>query len=879
MSGIEFSGFKLKAPLTKIERKHKVEIRNLKLQAHISRYSRIDRQLELTDYVMRCFLVVILVVLTVNADSGCANICTFLYNNPDWKSHTGIADTKFMQSVTAGSVTGIVTASLETFAPTYGTNFDNLRFIKSNNDERYQPIFFRITSSGTGEFFVGKRDNNNLMGKTFPSNRISKSIQISDQDQDFYKIYIGQPGTADSWDYDYMGNWDTFQNIRLRDVQRIKSDGRCTVYKYISACTDPTPRLCDDEQHVSKNVNLSSSFTLSCSGSGAPFLDVTWTKDGNSINVEPNTVHTTTEADHKIQSTITIDSITVDHLGNWTCIIMNKNFGNSVTKTYTLKYSFPANIVNSPVLDYYQGSETNDTALTWVVQSWPLERVTMECGDVLVSRDEDTSSVPPRVTFTLVLRMQDVLNCTLKNGDTVLETREITRVGYNCKAGEGGVGKECKVCETGKTSEAGIGICFPAYSSCTEGTWGIDEECSSCPENQTSFNGTVKIQECFPDVSYCEEGQYGYENNCTTCPIEKTSFSKAKKITECFPDVSYCEEGQYGYENNCTTCPIEKTSLSKAKKITECFPDVSYCEEGQYGYEKNCTSCPIEKTSYSKSKKITECFPDVSFCEEGDFGYGTDCTPCPIGETSDPKSKKITDCFIPAPIKTNNLLIPISSGAGGLFVVLASMTIACLLVRRRKLRKSSAEDRIKSRLVINTELSVVLSNAGVLDATPANSSEHVEYANATISKQVPQNKYTSKVTENETSSKENASCDVTYAVINRVKDQPNGTHQMVPNGAHHKNKVEDPPKTGLAESPMNVMDVDEDDAYAKLGDVKRVYSFDKDEGCAYSKLERPGSSKKFKKSIKNESRDSGMSGAQPGIDVDEDPLYANVEER
>ena len=855
MSGIEFSGCKLKAPLTKIERKHKVEIRNLKLQAHISLYSRIGRQLEVTDYVMRCFLVVILVVLTVNGNSSCENICTFLYNNPDWESHTNIADTAFIQPVTAGSVTGIVTASLETFTVensnhNYDVNgekkyFDFLRFMKDSGGN-HQPIFFRISRSGNNQYFVGKlgaRKGETSFGK---QTSVKRMIQISDSDQKFYKILIGDPGKAVSWDYNYNNpsDWKQFQdsNVRLSDVQTIKSDGRCTVYKYISACTDPTPRLCDNKQHVAENVDLSSSFTLSCSGSGAPFLDVSWTKDGNSTEIGPTTVLTTTRADHKIQSTITIDSITVDHLGTWTCTIMNKNFEESVTKTYELKYTYPATLVESPDVDYYQGSETDDTTLTWVVEAWPVERVTIDCGNISVTRNKDTTSVPPKLTFTLVLRMQDVVNCTLKSGQNVLETREITRVGYNCTTGEKGVGKECEVCETGETSVAGIGNCFPANSSCTEGTWGVDEDCESCPANQTSFNGTVKMQECFPDVSYCGEGQYGYGVNCTSCPIKKTSFSKAKKITEC-------------------------------------FPDVSFCEEGQYGYEKNCTSCPFEKTSYSKSKKITECFPDVSFCEEGDFGYGTDCTPCPIGETSDPKSKKITDCFIPAPIKKNDLLIPISSGAGGLLVVLASMTIACLLVRRSKLRKCNAEDRIKSRLVINTELSVVLSNAGVLDATPANSSEHVEYANATMSKQVPQNKYTSKVTENETSSKENASCDVTYAVINRVKDQPNGTHQMVPNGAHHKNKVEDPPKTGLAESPMNVMDVDEDDAYAKLGDVKRVYSFDKDEGCAYSKLERPGSSKKFKKSIKNESRDSGMSGAQPGIDVDEDPLYANVEER
>ena len=816
MSGIEFSGCKLKAPLTKIERKHKVEIRNLKVQAHISLYSRIDRQLEVTDYVMRCFLVVILVVLTVNANSSCENICTFLYNNPDWESHTSIADTAFRQSVTAGSVTGIVTASFETLSPNYGNSYDFLRFIKGEvvNDELNEsdtPLFLKILLFSNG-VIAGKQGGSKL-GEISLGYKISDHIQISDYMlSDYYDIFFGDPGEADNLKYKYGSDktWNRFQdnNVRLRDVKTIKSDGRCTVYKYISTCSHPTPRLCDDEQHVSENVDLSTSFTLSCSGSGAPFLDVTWTKDRNPTDIEPTTVHTTTEPDHKVQSTITIDSITVNHLGNWTCTIMNKNFEESVSKTYELKYTYPATLVESPDIDYYHGSETNDTTFTWVVHSWPLQQVTMDCGNISVSKVADKKSVPPQLKFTLILRMEDVVKCLLQDGDKVLETSNITRVGYSCTTGEKGVGKECKVCETGKTSEAGIGNCFPANSSCLEGSWGVDEDCTFCPANQTSFNGTVKSQECFPDVSYCEEGQYGYGNNCSLCPTETTSFSKAKKITECFLDVSHCVEGQYG--------------------------------------------------------------------------YGTDCTKCPNGKTSDPKSKKITDCYVPeitpAPAKKDSLLIPISSGAGGFVVVVASMAIACLVVRRRKLKKSSAGDQIKSKLVINTELSVVLSNDGV-DATPANSSEHVEYANASISKQEPQNKYTSKVTENKTSSQENASCDVTYAVINKVKDRPNGKHQMVPNGTNQKKKVQDLPKTGLAGSPKNVMDVDDDDAYAKLGDVQRIYPFDKDEECVYSEVERPGSSKKFKKSIKNESRDNGISGAQPGIDVDEDPLYANVEER
>ena len=565
---------------------------------------------------MRCFLVVVLVVLTVNADSSCENICTFLYNNPDWERHTSIADTAFKNAVTAGSVTGIVTASFETFTKTYGKSQDFLRFVKSRDfidgklDESNQPLFLKIFLYSNGG--IAGKQGGSKKGEISLGYKISENIQISDLKSNFYDIFFSDSEEAHNLEYKYgsTNTWDQFQNnyVRLKDVQTIISDGRCTVFKYISACTDPTPRLCDDEQHVSENVNLSSSFTLSCSGSGAPFLDVTWTKDGTLTDIDPTTVFTTTEPDHKVQSTIAISSITVDHLGTWNCTILNKNFKENVSKTYELKYTYPATLVESPGIDYYQGSiKTNTTTLTWVVQSWPLERVTMDCGNISVSRYENTTSVPPQLTFTLALRMQDVVNCVLRDGDNVLEIKQITRVGYNCTTGEKGVGKECKVCEAGETSVAGIGNCFVANSSCTEGFWGVDEECSSCPENQTSFNGTVKIQECFPNVSYCEEGEYGYGVNCTSCPIKKTSFSKAKKITECFPDVSFCEEGKYGYGNNCTSCPDGLTAFSKSKKVKDCFLDVSYCEEGDYGYGFNCTKCPAGTTSKSRGKKLADC--------------------------------------------------------------------------------------------------------------------------------------------------------------------------------------------------------------------------------------------------------------------------------
>ena len=127
-----------------------------------------------------------------------------------------------------------------------------------------------------------------------------------------------------------------------------------------------------------------------------------------------------------------------------------------------------------------------------------------------------------------------MVNCVLKDGDKDLDTREITRVGYNCEAGERGVGKDCEVCETGQTSRAGVGDCFAGNSSCLEGYWGIEENCQPCPDKTTSSPQAVKFQECFPDVSYCKEGQYGYGYDCSLCPGGETTKPHTKKETGCF---------------------------------------------------------------------------------------------------------------------------------------------------------------------------------------------------------------------------------------------------------------------------------------------------------------------------------------------------------
>ncbi|XP_063675222.1 uncharacterized protein LOC134811984 [Bolinopsis microptera] len=420
-------------------------------------------------------------------------------SNADWENHSSIADTYFIvEGIASGSVTGIITARFETFTPDYGKTFDFLRFHNDNTEkEDNQSLFFKIIPGKNG-VVSGKKGS--PIGTKSLSFEIVKSIQISDLDANVYKIFMGHPGNAESLEYNYGTdtNWKTLKDVRLKDTVKIRCGGRCTVYKYISVCSDSTPRLCG-EQLVTENVTLGSPHTLTCTGSGAPYLDVMWTRDKATVPVWTSTYDNTT-ADHQISSKVEIDNITLDHLGEWICTIRNKNFGDSVNKTYVLQYTNPVTLLDSPNLEYYKNNGTV-TEFEWTVKGWPLKQVTLDCGNenISVTRNETgyTTSIPPRIGFNITLSNENVVNCVLKDGNKVLNTRNITRVGYNCTEGEGGVGKDCEVCEPGETSATGVGECFSGKSCCTEGNWGIEGTCYPCPDNQTSSYHAVKPQECF----------------------------------------------------------------------------------------------------------------------------------------------------------------------------------------------------------------------------------------------------------------------------------------------------------------------------------------------------------------------------------------------
>ena len=384
---------------------------------------------------MRSFLVLGLFFVSFETIKACSSICSNLYSNPKWEGHKNKSDTYFNVSVTPGSVTGIITASFETFTSDYGKAWDFLRFLNTVNGH-YQSLVLRIARWGNIVHINGKM-NNIIIGKKNLYHKTFGSIQISDLDSNFYEIFIGNPGEAKTYEYNYndTSTWNKLEKdmMRLRDTVNIKSDGRCSVYKSISACSNPTPILCD-KQLVTENVTLGSPHTLTCTGSGAPFLDVEWTRDKATVP-DWTSIYDNTTADQKICSSVKIDKITVDHLGEWNCTIRNKNFGNNVTKTLVLKYTSPVTLLDYPDLEYYKDNGT-ETEIKWTVQGWPLKQVTLDCGNAnsSVTRNATgyTTFIPPRFRFLLTLRNEDVENCVLKDGDKVLNICDINRFGFSC---------------------------------------------------------------------------------------------------------------------------------------------------------------------------------------------------------------------------------------------------------------------------------------------------------------------------------------------------------------------------------------------------------------------------------------------------------------
>ena len=138
---------------------------------------------------------------------------------------------------------------------------------------------------------------------------------------------------------------------------------------------------------------------------------------------------------------------------------------------------------------------------TWEVVGWPLNQTTLDCGNLhsaVIEYDTDGNtyfnSNPPKKRISLSLTTENLVFCTLRDGDRVLDSRTITRVGYGCQAGEKGVGKQCVDCPDGETSTAGSSECLAVTSSCVAGEYGVLScESDGCTDHLPSTLNVCEI--------------------------------------------------------------------------------------------------------------------------------------------------------------------------------------------------------------------------------------------------------------------------------------------------------------------------------------------------------------------------------------------------
>ena len=442
------------------------------------------------------FIVLLVLIGTglVLSQEKCPAICRHAFNDPHWESNN---DSSFTEYVDGGSLgPGIVTAEF------YMNDDDRLGFLHfSAENSRNRPISIIFETSSITFYGRLRGLDRGSEKRQFPPGNF---FQISDEDQDHYLIIFGDSDQKQTIEYNYGSEsiWNDFQdsNVRLRDTYRVRNDGGSAVFKYISICSNAVPMLCGEQTPTVIEAKLGESYTLICSAAGAPFLTSSWTKDGVFTSSSTVTLDTD-EADHRITSTIEISNFSVDHIGKWECTVSNKNFGQSVTKIYKVRYSKEVILHLVPAEDFYTSSKGKNETFNWKVTGWPLDKVTFTCDTVKKSQISTDkigyrTTNPPSVEFTLTLQNEDQVLCTIKHEDQVLGTTNITRVGLGCVVGEKGVGKDCVVCPLGQTSDPGSATCYPTQSMCQEGFYGTGINCTLCPVGESSPAGSVKVQEC-----------------------------------------------------------------------------------------------------------------------------------------------------------------------------------------------------------------------------------------------------------------------------------------------------------------------------------------------------------------------------------------------
>ena len=463
------------------------------------------------------FQSVVLFVLVVGFAESCDSSCYFIYDNrtgnvtreavKPWNTKEKLGDDvgELVHRGAGGKLTGLITVKggYDELCRGAQKGYDYLRFRKSG--EWYQPVAF--------EFRGESLETVNIYGEvmTDSGSKLSKiisltdwktgndvfDIQISDNTvapDGFYDIYVNEKNVQ--LNYGSVDEWNSYSDKRFNTADNIMSDLWCTHYTSIMICENSQPKICSLDGPV-KPLILGDSYTLTCKGVGSPILEVTWTNPDESV---VNGTQTLNEDADVITSTLTIQDYSTSDSEVYTCTVRNQNYKDEATNTFDMTYT-QAVIVTPPAITYYKKGE-GDTVFVWYITGWPLGEVKLMCNmtDVPAEKYAVKETVKLFISKTTTEDTFATQNCIVYNGESMLDNLNITRVGFNCRTGYYGQGKDCLPCPFGQTSlteSDDLKNCYNVYSQCIAGDYGIDRVCSPCPDGKTSKDYTMKEEDCF----------------------------------------------------------------------------------------------------------------------------------------------------------------------------------------------------------------------------------------------------------------------------------------------------------------------------------------------------------------------------------------------
>ena len=436
---------------------------------------------------LRSILNKVLIVcnLSISLTSICENVrqqCYLAYTDGSHKSAEVLEGSPTIVPI---NFTGVVTVEAA-YIPGYKAQWEYIRFMQNKDLEPLVVQFFTPTDEYTssvsifGEDKIGPYpDSEYEVYSLFDDVSKDIIIQVSDvhvAEDNFYRIYLGEPGNAHSRNYNYQNqeNWEDLSFMRFNTTTQIKTDNRAIFFKSVSVCSDDSPVLCGDSVETVA-VSSGDTFNLSCSVYGAPYLESVWSNvTAGEISEQP--VDSREGFQHS--SVISVENFTGNHAGEWKCYWRNKNLKTvSATKTFHV-----VELISRPELRTFviplKEKQTNRT-LEWEIKKSPCFKSNQNCDTKLDCKAGETgmeqncvkSQKNLTISETLTLPEEvksDNITCSLylvtNSGEKlgVLDTTTLYREGYHCEEGYYGVGEECLVCPENLTSTPRSTECFPS---------------------------------------------------------------------------------------------------------------------------------------------------------------------------------------------------------------------------------------------------------------------------------------------------------------------------------------------------------------------------------------------------------------------------------